>query len=1170
MAFTQSLSGANRFRASLKSSLPVFALLIALTSASAVEAKVHPYSGDYEARISELFLSNGQPSTAKIDAYIQRLQTKRNQVIQLFVNADKAKASKKGKTPKLEKYLKDAKEEDITVAVTTAIELLQKMKSAKSLADIMDYGYDTLDLEDIVRIKGDELASVVVPRSMKDALTPWTVKMVSKADDEASNLVGPNGHFLSVSDIQKLKSQNADLSKFQPGSVSEFWEAQKNISQISVRDAALGRTLKFYEGGDVQFPADATVMLDEVVYSDTKPKMDAYVENSKGKKVKFRLKFGREIHAEPTAAALSMTLGYPADIHKFMKTLKVYIGKKSVADITRDWEFYYKPNGLRDPVSIKNSLVSSGKDSKGNFIVFKNVSMEARPKNVDRLGGWQLADNSNLTRREARGLMLVSMWLDNTDYQEFNNNKVLAHIENGKIVSKIHMISDLGHTFGGLSQENPDQFKAKLVESKSADEIKFTFKSFTNSPLKGKMTYADVKWSARLIAQLTRSQIETAFELGGWPTCMEQTFVEKAISRRNDLVSAFGLIGEKQSDGSTIQLIGPRAGMMKMAEACEPSLLESGDFQPGFEYDFGTLISTVGRVAWDGAMDLARGAAGGGTRVRVAPARFNPGDKLKLGPVVELIASAPRTIEKNPDPTNPNDLYIVKDEFEVGVRLGVAYGIYKDVVVTKRYSLAYGVRTLEEGKNKNGFIVDLALPARLRKGQVPTKYVMKTETFISHGEGLELRDPTLLLAPGFRIGHDRVFLGRAILDARDEKQVLLYRDNAKYNQIVKEAFASIGIFRLPLLNITSAQGASEGAAVVIDRASFDSNTSKRDQIAAAVASGNFEPFAKAEKKLSMERDFKSKTKGWNLILFKGKSETEFDHITLTEGDSTRDTLQLRSTKEKSFAFLDRKETHSVRIEVSGDGDREGSRVVSVKAVGLDSNTKNKELSKGYLKFINGLSLDGQRVIDFDPELFSVNGKWGKTATESETTFYSEGVSRVMQMTDGHFWAAVAKVSGVTPSKMASLVQTYRQVLKTPTGRGAGNLQSSLYAKGIDDSTAALISHGLKILSKVGKIEKANTEQKLFERVGSLFREAVYARGAFYEPRLLNALSTIAGEQNVYGRHVVTTMGDGEVALVGEKPLIGEVGQRRDDPRSEYIMVKPQTALDLYNMFDSWF
>lgn len=59
----------------------------------------------------------------------------------------------------------------------------------------------------------------------------------------------------------------------------------------------------------------------------------------------------------------------------------------------------------------------------------------------------------------------------------------------------------------------------------------------------------------RLIARLTRKQIDDAVALGGWPLPLRQLLVEKLISRRNQMVEAFKLVGEKTPEGDTISLL---------------------------------------------------------------------------------------------------------------------------------------------------------------------------------------------------------------------------------------------------------------------------------------------------------------------------------------------------------------------------------------------------------------------------------------------------------------------------------------------------------------------------------------------------------------------------------------------------------------------------------------
>lgn len=57
-------------------------------------------------------------------------------------------------------------------------------------------------------------------------------------------------------------------------------------------------------------------------------------------------------------------------------------------------------------------------------------------------------------------------------------------------------------------------------------------------------TWADARWMARRIGQLTRADLERVFADSGWPTFSQRLGVEKMLARRNDLVRTFGLTGE--------------------------------------------------------------------------------------------------------------------------------------------------------------------------------------------------------------------------------------------------------------------------------------------------------------------------------------------------------------------------------------------------------------------------------------------------------------------------------------------------------------------------------------------------------------------------------------------------------------------------------------------------
>src|SRR5687768_3316216 len=82
----------------------------------------------------------------------------------------------------------------------------------------------------------------------------------------------------------------------------------------------------------------------------------------------------------------------------------------------------------------------------------KNVRLEARPENVERLDEWKWKDNPFLDTNELQALKIMMVFLTNWDLLDLQN-KVLR-VNNNGIVEHHFIISDLGATFGKLGNNN--------------------------------------------------------------------------------------------------------------------------------------------------------------------------------------------------------------------------------------------------------------------------------------------------------------------------------------------------------------------------------------------------------------------------------------------------------------------------------------------------------------------------------------------------------------------------------------------------------------------------------------------------------------------------------------------------------------------------------------------
>ena len=158
---------------------------------------------------------------------------------------------------------------------------------------------------------------------------------------------------------------------------------------------------------------------------------------------------------------------------------------------------------------------------------FKNVRLEARPENVERLDEWKWKDNPFLGTNELQGLKIMMVFLTNWDLLDLQN-KVLR-VNNGGTVEHQFIISDLGATFGKLGNNNLPFFfrlgrktndpgtwyEAGFVSGVKNGMIDFDFKGKGRS-LMDDITVAQGRWLATRLAQLSDKQIDDAFRAANY------------------------------------------------------------------------------------------------------------------------------------------------------------------------------------------------------------------------------------------------------------------------------------------------------------------------------------------------------------------------------------------------------------------------------------------------------------------------------------------------------------------------------------------------------------------------------------------------------------------------------------------------------------------------------
>ena len=241
-------------------------------------------------------------------------------------------------------------------------------------------------------------------------------------------------------------------------------------------------------------------------------------EEKKGHNKKYRIKdglgkiwvakLGREAQPETAAVRLMWAIGYKTEVN------------------------YLVP-----------SLTIPGKGT------FKNVRLEARPDEIERLDEWKWKDNPFIGTREFQGLKMMMVFFNNWDIVDVQNKILQVDGASGKELH--YIISDLGATFGKLGNNNfPIVYRigrktnnpTKYIDSGFIDDVEdgklhLAYKG-KNRGLFEDITVEEARWLAELLNQLSDKQIDDAFRAAYYAPEDRKTLVLAVKGRIADLNQA--------------------------------------------------------------------------------------------------------------------------------------------------------------------------------------------------------------------------------------------------------------------------------------------------------------------------------------------------------------------------------------------------------------------------------------------------------------------------------------------------------------------------------------------------------------------------------------------------------------------------------------------------------
>jgi hypothetical protein len=1155
-----------------------------------------PYGGAFRDQIEAALFEPGpsdsgpwRVSPRKVEAYRDAIHRRQHFIAEHVYNAERIDGGESDK-----KARKEIESLDSTVAFEHMLHLLDRVEAANDAPEAYAAAAEVLMVDYALRSHTASLKSLEVPVHMKNIAFEWSLPPRVRARDgsrEATNLLNPEtGEFYTPDEIDAFVRAGGDLSTLDPPKESYFWRAKDDIAKVDVIEnyfgggdpvhAGLRAVLPPFDGAELEFRGTHR--------TQSKPKIDVFYADeacrgkskSKRKKCrrKYKLKFGMETHADPVANALLSALGFNVDVSAHLRMPRVYLGHTSFRELQAEWAGYFDRQRLHLYIPLHSVMVEGdaghGRDEYGEYVVFREAVAEPRYDEIVRLGFFAFRQGPASVMREARALHLFGVWIGNADTKDEENNKLsMRRDENG--AWRVYLIQqDLGHAMGLVLPERPNAFPWDVVENSTFSRwlrrirgrVELNYVNLQDNGLEDTTTWADAKWMARLIAQLTRKQIEDAVSLGHWPGGIGPLYVEKLINRRNQLVEVFELQDEfapipvdrhlTTADGSVVD--------GRLVQNRFPG------HSPRYMQHWHDVFGPVGSYLADGARRVFQIAVGAVDEIN--PGNIHIGGRFVVNP--QILIDVGRQIDLNPKPEGSFDQYIVRDNLGVGLRVGAGYIAQGEVAWLGRLSLAYPAATRRLAINARNRVIDFLLPYEVRWGDLPEKYVLFREQAVSGGLRLT---PDVTLASPFAVGADlsadQVWMRRSVIDHR-EAEPIVWIDRPHYLDARLRAYLKLSVVEIPFLVGAQSLGSLDGEAWRIDpERAVDSEGGGGAFYDGMVRRGDFGDAARIAsgppRRASL--DFRHRDWSWSLVFVNFRYRRSEDRITLLDADGRPRRREFRAERRSRFAwsFLDNGETHGLSVTGYLGSNGPGSEPALVADYSIDDAfTHNDELDR-YYAFLEGLGAGRAYMApDFRAEDWEVSGKpggiWTHLLVKGRVRLSGAALERLAQIDRAEYWHRLAQNLGVSDSWLHRLRAQVRWGAPKERWRARRDRTTR--------RAAAAILRSRRILSAIEDARRADDPEKRLERLVTAVYYTGKRRGSAYDSTTIATLLEAAGVDEMLeaGDLVIESRihrtFDDENNLPERYEIVGRLGTPTEFHPIDYTFFAFD-AVDLYNMLD---
>jgi len=985
-----------------------------------------------------------------------------------------------------------------------------------------------IEIDYALKTSGIKLLQHKLPEYTRELFRDHKIEKYSDVDIEATNLYDPEKkRMINKDELNEMIKKNVDLSLYDPAPKSPFWY-DLDIKNKSIEKLFQDGKSPMYKGLDVWFPKKKA-RFKKVKKSQTKPKFHVTAKH-KGEKIKFKLKMAEETQSEVTASALSAALGFHHDISKHVTDFKVELPKKmSVEEVKTEWNSYYSK------YDFDKYVKEIYQDDDRTVIVIKEGLLEIKPEDLIRVGPWAYSYYDHRSLRELRGLYIFNAWIANNDIKEADNNKLVIRYDkkNTDQYQLFQFQHDQGFSFGKNGKEKIQEFQWDLVKKTSDKAVHIINNNLQTNSGFNHVTYYDSKWMVRKIANLSREQITEAVKLGGWPDEVAELLVEKLISRRNQLVSAFELEDQYQLLEYDRYI------------STENGVLDNGSLTT---FEFSNYLKRYGgefRDFMKPILEKAQYYAARGAIELTSSFDTFVIDSQELGYDTKVLGQVQvtlnRRITENENKQDIDDNFIVQDRVRLKFSIGAGIVIRGKVSYYKDYRILYTARTRKEAVFKNNFIFNALLPFDKRNNKLPNDYVMIVEDGFE-GEG-ELFLSAQKIPISASVSKGLGLMSRTVFHKKNSEYEV-FRDFSHFNSFHAAIYANLYILRIPVFQADLYNGN-----LVRNIYKFkieDEETPSNEMMAYEylLKTGDLVPLSEVANQETIETNYVSKRGFFDFFGFlRNDNRYRTDEVLYSHDDDEDNYFQVNIEQIREWKFISDGETKNRKFHLLAKINQDTNQVEDVDLrVNFnisDRNTKMKELTELYLPLVNRVALN-KSFINFSPQLHSTNDTWGHMHINLDLGYPKETLDKIINIQEDDFFEVMANSSNRDAEFWRS--------------RRSDDVENKInYLRGKIKS----------FLSELKKIRKVDDDKKRYERLTKAIKKSIWKSGGGFNTTILERVHYMLGAENYYIKGVFTMPDFVEMRLPADVPLNNRRNVHLYQSHSEFIF-------DYYEPKEIWY